>query len=455
MTTVDKVHNIFMSFKGRSPRKIYTDACADAGAKINSQFEAFLSDTVDDFYQLEDLDLSGNYFGPKGCLAVLKIVQSQQRLKSLNLSSCGLDDIVVAELVEVMQDHPRLRDVSLCDNPNISVFSAKGLARVVKLNSNLINLDLSGTHVGRNVANVLHERCGRNRLAMEQYFSDDWFRMKDMFIGLDVDGSGWVNIKNLVGSVIFPLVQEKLEARIATMKPKKREDNCIDVTTFMHLTYLNFKTKEDIIIHSENSRDAVYDTIVGNWASLLKAIKNANARCSHIGKVAVRDYVLSDAQAKVIVADAIETQKQVTQDMGDAAEETVNITAPVLLQAIKKRPLTLSTPLGAKRKQSFLCQNDTKTHKLPPSFARLILEAFESAPPNGLHVRDVLSKRFETEMEYLNLEPFFDEFQRYSVPIDITLLTMEETYNLFDEYYGVIRVSKFLAEDAVQKLVDA
>lgn len=455
MTTVDKVHNVFLSFKGRSPRQVYIDASKEFGAKVNTRFAAELSEKIDDFYYLEDLDLSNNYFGPKGCLAVLKIVQSQQRLKSLDLTACGVDDIVVAELVEVMQDHPRLRDVTLAENPDISVFSGKLLSRVTKLNVNIVNLDLSNTHVGRNVANVLHTACDRNRKAMEEYFSDDWFRMKDMFTGLDVDGSGWVNIKNMVGSVIYPMIQEKLEERIRVMKPKKREDNCIDVTTFMELTYLNFKNKEEIIAYAEETRDAVYDTICGNWASLIKAIAASGAVCTQLGKVPHRESALTDKHCQAIVANAVEMQKKKTDEDGEPAQSVVDISAIVLRQAIKTTDMPSMNASNVKRKRSFL-ENVAKKHfALPPSLVRLVIDFYDEAPPQGYLADKVLEARFETDFEYLKMDHLRANFKRYSIPTDLTCLTLEETVNLLDEYYGVIRVAKQLTVDAVKRIVEA
>eukprot|EP00672_Neobodo_designis_P027216 CAMPEP_0174834824 /NCGR_PEP_ID=MMETSP1114-20130205/5061_1 /TAXON_ID=312471 /ORGANISM="Neobodo designis, Strain CCAP 1951/1" /LENGTH=456 /DNA_ID=CAMNT_0016068753 /DNA_START=126 /DNA_END=1496 /DNA_ORIENTATION=- len=456
MTTVDKVHNVFLSFKGRSPRQVYIDASKELGAKVNSRFAAELSDTVDDFYYMERLDLNGNYFGPKGCLAVLKIVQCQQRLKALDMTGCGLDDIVVNELVEVLQDHPLLRDVVLVDNPDISVFSGKPLARVVKLNVNVIRLDVSGTHVGENVATVLQRACDKNKAAMEAYFSDDWFRMKDMFLGLDVDGSGWVNMKNLVGSVVYPLVQEKLEERIAVMKPKRREDNCIDVTTFMELSYLNFKNKHEITVFSEESRDAAYDVIVGNWASLMKAIEKAGAKCSKIGSLPHREQAFTDAQSAAIATKAVELQVKKTEEDGDPAQDPVDVSAYCLREAIKQVdiPLSPTSPAG-KRRQSFLHEVKQKRFAMPPSLVRAVVTFFEGAPPQGLYASKVLGATFETDFEVLKMSLLAKQFKRFSIPQDLTLLTLEEVVNLFDEYYDVIRVPKQLRSADVQKMIDA
>jgi hypothetical protein len=452
MTTVDKVHNVFLSFKGRSPRQIYLDAASQYKAKLNSAFAESLSDKVDDFWYLEDLDLSNNYFGPKGCMAVLKIVQSQQRLRSLNLNGCGLDENVVMELVEVMQDHPRLRDISLADNPDISIFCGKLFARVVKLNVNIINLDLSNTHVGRNVAQVLHQACERNRKAMEAYFMDDWFRMQDMFLGLDVDGSGWINIKNMVGSVIYPLIQEKLEERIATLKPRRREDNCIDVVTFMELTYLNFKNREEIRKRADEIRDTVYDTIVGNWILLMKEIAAAGAVCTEVGKVQQRDFALTRKQAASIVEKAKEAQKQKNNDEGYEPVEPIDIKAVTMRKAIAECDVP-ATPSLIKRRQSFLDRLDEKRFALPPSMVRAICALFDGAPPQGLPARTVLDARIETPFETLNVQCLEADFAQYSIAMDMTL-TMEEVVNLFDEYYHVVRTPKPLTPELVRKIID-
>lgn len=447
MTTVDKVHDIFMGFKGRSPRQVYVDAACDLGCKPNSRFTASLSDVVDDFYYMEELDVAGNYFGPKGCLAVLKIVQCQQRLKTADLSGTGADDAFTAELVEVMQDHPRLRAIRLNDNPLISVYSGKGFARVVKLNVNFVELQLRGTHIGDNAAKALQQCCDRNRRNMEVYFSDDWFRMKDMFCGLDVDGSGWVNIKNVVGSVVFPLVQEKLQDRIVTMKPRKREDNCIDVTTFFELTYLNFKTQDEIVIYAENDRDPTYDAMTGNWASLIKAMASqGGCTSSQLYRVHVGDVALTEEQAARIVSNAVDAQKRKTDEDGDPAQDVVDITAGVLQQAVR----AVVPRRNNATRNSFLADVNTKVWTLPPTLVRAVLTVFENAPPQGLVASTVLDGKYESPYEFLKLRALRQQFQRFSIPVECTLLTMPETVNLFEEYYDTLRVPKPMSFEQVK-----
>lgn len=465
MTTVDKVHDVFMSYKGRSPQQIYFDACKSLRCEVNSRFHAGLSTKIDDFFYLEDLDVSSNYFGPRGCLAVLQIVQSQHRLKSLNLHKCGVDDEVVAQLVEVMQDHPRLRSVNLSGNTLISVYSGRHFARVIKHNVSIVHLNLSDTRIGKNVADVLNRRCHANLKMMEEYFSDDWFHMKDMFLGLDVDGSGWVNLRNVVGSVVFPLVQEKLEERIKLMKPKKREDNAIDINSFLELTYLNYKTRAEILQRMDSSdgkSDPAEQNVRANWKLLAAEFKKCNAECADLHRVRIRDKTLAASAVSQMVQVAIEkasktpataaTETSATPSDGAPNNDAVRHVSSVhLWQAVHAAP-TQASPATGRARQSFMNAFAGKTWKLPVSFLRLVIQMYrDAAMASGptLAVHRLLTQPLETDLEWLRLDLLKPQFAKFSIPLEETLLSMEETVNLLDEYYDVVRVPKPLALSAI------
>jgi hypothetical protein len=484
MTTVDKVHDLFMSFKGRSPQQVYVDACKEHRAKPNSKFRDGLSDTVDDFWYLEDLDVAGNYFGGNGCLAVLVVAQCQQRLRMLSLRGCGADDAVVNQLVEILQDHPRLRRVDLGDNPGVSVYCGKGLTRAVKLNVNVVEVQLDATHIGANVAATIAQRCQANLDNMEAYFSDDYFRMKDMFLGLDVDGSGWVNIKTFVSSVIFPRIQEKLEHRIATMKPTQREDHCIDVNTFLALSYQTYKNRAEIAAYCENTDEVVYDTIKRNWALLYCGLIADGAMCDEMHKIRIREGDLTaekvseivakakqlhaddaggDAQPAAITENGEDENKQQAADDDDdepkaepAAkkqndDEVIALTAKQLWdaqQGIAPSPLT-------RKRKSFMLDIRTKVWFMPPSMVREVVAAFDGAPASGILADTVLSMTFETPLEKLKLGVLRGHFLRYAIPVDVIRLTLAEVVNVFEEYYEVLRVAKPATLDEVKALAEA
>lgn len=437
MTTVDKAHELFMSFKGRSPRQIYVDACNGLSCKVNSGFAAALSDTVDDFYGMEELILEGNFFGNKGCLAIIPIIQCQQELKKINLANCGINDDMVTELVEVLQDHPRLRSCDLSGNKHISVYSGKGLVHAVKMNVNIIELKLDDTHIGRNVANVISQLCHKNLTTMVTYFGDDFFKMKDMFIGLDVDGSGWVNLTNVIGSVMYPMIRERLSVRIAQVKPKRRADNCVDVNTFMELVYLNYKTSAEIGEHAASTENEAAANIKSNWILLLEVLTKKQAFCPQLHKFRVRTRLLSDSDAESIVDTALGFAKEGEESAGPL----VQISVQHLFRAMKE--LNAGSPRGYAYRSFLTSQTvPTRTWLLPPPMLRCIVDAFKDTPESGMPVSEFLEKKFETDMEWLKMTFLKEQFIKYSIPLAESLMTLQEAANLLDEQYDVIRVDK-------------
>jgi hypothetical protein len=448
MTTVDKAHELFMSFDGRSPKQIYIDRCKELGTRVNSKLTTQLSDQVNDFFHLEELNVSGNFFGPKGTLALLPLLQCHPRLIRVNFSGAGVDDGCVLQLVEILRDHPRIREVDLSNNSEISVFSGKPISQVVQMNINLIGFSLEGTNIGTNVAAVVNRLCHKNRSQMEDYFTDHYFRMKDMFIGLDVDGSGWVNINTFISSVVFPWIQEKLKDRIAEVKPKKREDNCIDINTFMTLTYLTYKSKDDInhriaeadaLGHDgKHVTDATEKMIVVNWKALVGALREANQKCSKLTHCRIRYAKLTHEQAKEIVS--------------EASKSAANGDIPVaeLWKAVRKvLPGGSRTPY--RRTSSFFFNQRTSQWALPASLVQQLQEEWGKAP-RGVGAQIVLKKKFLTPLHKVNLGLLRKQFNQFSIPIDETLLTLQEIANMMNEYWEVIRTDKTLTFADIETL---
>ena len=314
MTTVYKHKLLMLSFQGRSPQQIYIDACTENGVRVQKALLELLSNIPDDFSKLQQLLCPEILFGTRGCMALLPIVQCSRSLRRLNLRGCGITDAFVVQLVEAIQEHPNVRNVDLSYNPNITVNSAKAVVKLCELNTNLMSFQLEETHIGRNVAKAVTTRCEANRHRLVSYFADDYFRMKDLFAMVDADASGWVHIKTIIGSVGAPILQERLVERIAMKRPKKRQDNCIHINTFLELVYLNYKTLSEIAERATNASgeddDQPADTIKSNWALLLASFRKHNVICSALTKCRFRKFLMSPSEADELVAAALDLQKE-------------------------------------------------------------------------------------------------------------------------------------------------
>lgn len=320
MTTVYKQKLLLLSFQGRSPQQIYIDACTENGVRVQKSLLDLLSNVPDDFSKLQQLLCPEILFGTRGCMALVPIIQCSRSLRRLNLRGCGITDAFVAQLVEAIQEHPNVRNVDLSYNPNITVNSAKAVVKLCELNTNLMSFHLEETHIGRNVAKAVTTRCEANRHRLVSYFADDYFRMKDLFAMVDADASGWVHIKTIIGSVGAPILQERLVERIAMKRPKKRQDNCIHINTFLELVYLNYKTLSEIAERAANASgeddDQPAETIKSNWALLLASFRKHNVTCSALTKCRFRKFLMSPSEADELVAAAVDLQNESDKKQG-------------------------------------------------------------------------------------------------------------------------------------------
>jgi hypothetical protein len=436
MTTVDKAHLLLMSFQGKSLRSIYKDECAKVGAKVNQHLAAELSDEVNAF-ENENFDVSAHYLGPKGSLALLPLLQCQQRLAFVNFSSIGVDDGMVVQLVEILTDHPRIRYIDLSNNKDISVYSGKHCVRVMQLNINIVGLVLTNTRVGDNVAEMLRRKGEKNSAAMESYFSNDYFKMKDVFTGLDVDGSGWVHINSVVGNIVYPMIREKLQRRIDTMRIKKRADNCINLDTFFRLAFIGYKQKEDIQLRL-GEEEKSYRRIGQNWVALQDALRNQGATCDDLYKARVRTVALTEENANTVVAKAVEIA-------GSKAISAKDIWAA-------RRSIGSLSPRGRQRK-SFLAADSGVAWSLPVPLVRDLHAFYEQREGKAATAEELLGQRFETELEWLNTDFLRNKFRSVGMPLEDTTLDLSEAVNMFDEYYDACRVNKNVTDDVAKQFM--
>jgi hypothetical protein len=575
MTTVYKHKLLMMSFQGRSPRQIYIDSCEEHGVRVQRSLCNELSNSTDDFGRLQHLICSEIAFGVRGCLALVPVIQCSRNLRRVDLKGCGVTDEFVVHLVEALQEHPTIRTIDLSDNPFITVHSGKGLVKMAELNPNIVACDLCNTHVGVNVAKVVSARCEANRFRLVSYFADDFFRMKDIFNAVDADGSGWVHIKNIVGSVNAPILQERLIERIALKRSKKRSDNCIHVNTFMELVYLNYKTMSEIHERASDATDPVAMAVKTNWKLMIQAMRAHGVVCPALSKFRVRDLVLSRNEAEELVLQAVEyasssssrvsprataaeakksfQQTQLKEEaaspvdvnfdeeldrpaegaaaagatQGDeefaaatatpppasgAAAAAVEISPRDLMAAFKQ----LFPPLPAVPKafgflkergddyvspllrQGSRCvsitdmssnatpalsqlgeEDDDPVHswRTPSTMVREIVKIFlpnyqphslllESAtslrsgssvnipalPQKDLLIDQILDATPGTELEYVRIAGLCAKFAQYSIPTDVSTISLQEVVNVIDECYDVVRVDKLFTVAQIEKM---
>lgn len=120
--------------------------------KLNLSYNRIDADGVEELCavlrentSLEELSLSGNQLGNRGGLAVAQLLQGDGAIKRLHLSNCELDDLSLIYLATVLRENETLRslDVSRSLLAPLMEEEASHIGRMLKVNSTLVDLDLS------------------------------------------------------------------------------------------------------------------------------------------------------------------------------------------------------------------------------------------------------------------------------------------------------------------------
>ncbi|CCW62573.1 unnamed protein product [Phytomonas sp. EM1] len=361
MTSMAKFDEVLMSFDGKSPRDAYKKTCEELGVHTQAYVYELFPEKVGAFHTINTIELDKCLLGTKGCMALLPIIRVSSILRKISIRGCGVSDEFVKALCEILETHPSVRFVDISDNQLVTVYSAPYIINVMRHNSNLISFEVSGTHVGKNVGNIISDFGQRNVERVTSYYQDRYFKMKDLFNYLDENGTGWVHLKSLVMNCPYPVLQEQFVERIALKKPKKRSDSSISINTFLQLIYMNYKTDVDIAQYlgesktkteGENKRgstfgqsssdssvmeplDEPYLLIVANWKQIIRAVERYNNNIVNVGekpaannddsmdflcgigvpnrrvklpedfhRLRLRDYLLTDEEASALVTAA-------------------------------------------------------------------------------------------------------------------------------------------------------
>lgn len=280
MTTRSQFDAILSKFKGITPRDAYKQLCEERELPYQLSLYKRLPNELPGWERLHVLLLDDCLLGAKGAMPLLPIILVSTNLRQLSLRDCGLTDAFMLELCSILMDHPGLRSVDVRENPLITVFCATPVLAVLRTNTNLTDFRLEGTHLGRNITAIAAKLVRHNYQLVSNYYTDSFFKLKNIFGYLDVDGTGWVNLPALVMSCPYPALQEQLIARIVKKQPKQRSDNSISVNAFMDLVYLNYKTEREILEYANQEVDTHYLFMVANWKQLLAGEERWNRKRS-------------------------------------------------------------------------------------------------------------------------------------------------------------------------------
>jgi len=111
------------------------------------------------------LNLSGNRLNKNGCIALSTLLQnSTTLLETLQLPNIELDDEGIDALVPALKNCSRLKDLKLCNNPQVTTKGWQHLASILEpLNSSLKDLTMMGNRIDDEVVQTFVNALVNNR----------------------------------------------------------------------------------------------------------------------------------------------------------------------------------------------------------------------------------------------------------------------------------------------------
>jgi serine/threonine protein kinase len=122
-------------------RILYLRKCTAMGVKPNSGIERLLTEATE---SVTVIDLSKNYVGARGLMALLDVVENNHTVEALVLGNNGANNQVVERLCTMLRTHPSITSVNLNHNP-ISHLAGRMILYAIQVNPRIITLSLEGT----------------------------------------------------------------------------------------------------------------------------------------------------------------------------------------------------------------------------------------------------------------------------------------------------------------------
>ncbi|RNF01574.1 regulatory subunit of protein kinase A [Trypanosoma conorhini] len=155
---------------------LFLEACRKEGVKQpnTTLMEFFRSNPTPS--EIEEIDLSHNYIGNRGILAVLSLIESLPAFRFLNCSNQKLYNTDLSEdsvrgnatvdrIVEVFKVHPTANALDISNNP-ISNYAGRKLLVLAQVNHRICRIELSETRVDFELRKRIMQQCEKNTIAL-------------------------------------------------------------------------------------------------------------------------------------------------------------------------------------------------------------------------------------------------------------------------------------------------
>ncbi|CBZ23645.1 conserved hypothetical protein [Leishmania mexicana MHOM/GT/2001/U1103] len=148
---------------GPSLRDVYARCCEAQQCRPNSYLMRKLPVQPEFTYSVEEIDLSANYVGHNGFVAVLHLLEHLPRLRVVYFNNMSLDNVDAESLCYALATNHTVREVHLEHNPGISLPSMRHFTALLRVNRRIEVLRLAGTRLSPTLIAKLQEEASQPR----------------------------------------------------------------------------------------------------------------------------------------------------------------------------------------------------------------------------------------------------------------------------------------------------
>mgnify|MGYP001569936101 FL=1 len=138
---------------GPSLKRSYLQICESQRCRPNSYLTQKLPDHPRFTDSIDELDMSHNYVGHNGFMAILVLLTERlSRIHTVHFNSMGLDNQDAEHMAEMLASHPSLKVIHMRQNQRLTLPASKSLFKLLRLNPRIATLTLSGSSIGEALA---------------------------------------------------------------------------------------------------------------------------------------------------------------------------------------------------------------------------------------------------------------------------------------------------------------
>lgn len=160
-----------------SAHPVYIVACKTHGVKKpNPKLAKYFQEEEPILDDIEDLDLSGNYVGNRGVLALCDVIEKLPNFRSLNLGGQKLYNTDLSEdsvkgnacmdrVIDVLKSHPSATALDVSANP-VSNYVGRKLLGLAQLNPKMCKIKVDDTRIDFDLRRRISTQCEKNVTAL-------------------------------------------------------------------------------------------------------------------------------------------------------------------------------------------------------------------------------------------------------------------------------------------------